>query len=82
MNYETYKARIIAQGSYCYATRENWEESQRRNRDGWETVYEVTSKTAALKPGWYKNVFESGEREPMIFGPFATESDASWFYGY
>lgn len=76
MNYETYKAAIIAQGSRCYMGREQWEESKRREREGHSTVFEVTSKTAQLAPGWYINDFLPYESEPITTGPFSSEAAA------
>lgn len=76
MDYGTYKASIIAQGSYCYMQRDQWEEAQRIAREGQETVFEVTSKTAPLAPGWYKHVFGPGNVLEHRYGPFDERHDA------
>jgi hypothetical protein len=78
MRYETYKAAIIAQGSYCYMTRAAWEQARREAAEGRSVVFEVTSDKAILKRGWHKNVFLPGDpHNPITFGPFATEEEAA-----
>jgi hypothetical protein len=76
MDYGTYKASIIAQGSYCYMGREQWERAQQIARDGQEVVFEVTSKKAELARGWYKNVFGPENVLEHCFGPFDERHDA------
>lgn len=76
MDYMTYKLSIVAQGSYCYLSPEAYAEAQRKIANGHEVVYDVTSTTARLPRGWYKNVFAPGEIEPLVLGPVATEAEA------
>jgi hypothetical protein len=53
-----------------------WLRSKEQHENGHEVVYEVASRTAMLARGWYKNVFDPGEREPRILGPFPTQQQA------
>ena len=53
-----------------------WIEQIERNENGFETVFEVTSLDAVLKPGWYKNVFEKGRKMPRSNGPFGSKREA------
>lgn len=70
MTYSQYVAAIVQQGSRCYMQREQWEAAQRKEREGHSVVFEVTTTTAQLAPGWYINDFLPGEREPVTYGPF------------
>lgn len=74
--YEDYKARIIAQGSHCYLGQHQWEAAVRRDQEGYDVVFQVTSKTAELKPGWYKNTFGPGNALELTMGPFNTQTEA------
>lgn len=75
MNYDTYKAAIITQGSNCYMTREAWERARAESNTVRETIFQ-TCPGAQIAQGWYKHIFSPGEREPERLGPFATEAEA------
>jgi hypothetical protein len=60
----------------CIPSFESWAESVNRYRNGWECIFQVTSKKAVLAPGWYKNVFMPNEPEPNTYGPYATRDAA------
>jgi len=52
------------------ATFSLWLRQVEEYENGSENVFEVTSTTAYLKPGWYKNIF--GPRHKLLkqYGPF------------
>lgn len=54
-----------------------WLEAMEKEENGHSGVYEVTSKTARLAPGWYKNVFPPNSKgRCYTYGPVATRQQA------
>lgn len=53
-----------------------WLESVEREKNGFETVFEVTNPDAALDLGWYKHVFGPYNKGMRRHGPFVTQAEA------
>jgi hypothetical protein len=54
-----------------------WLRSTEEHENGKTVIFEVTSTTARLAPGWYRNEFAPRRQMPETFGPFATRDEAS-----
>ena len=50
----------------------SWLSQTEEFENGRSCVFQVTSRKAALAPGWYKNVFAPKTPMPRTFGPFPT----------
>lgn len=57
-------------------TFQSWSARMDEKEFGFDRVYEVTSPSAQLARGWYKNRFHPGSNTPETFGPFKTEAEA------
>lgn len=54
----------------------SWLRSKEEFEQGRSLVYEVTDPRAALRLGWYKNVFAPRAKYPETRGPFSSRDEA------
>lgn len=53
-----------------------WLRSTEERETGKSIIFKVTSTTAKLAPGWYRNDFAPRQTMPDTYGPYATRGEA------